>query len=528
MAEASASGVTYVNTCPFCGKKLDVDSDLRRHLEDIHQITVKTLAQKNARSVELMPMPCKTTNGKLSIIRAKLKVLKSILNENFDLYLEQLRHWIHCDITRLEFDTNVRTFFTRETIMSHHDFIVMFLKEIQMISRTFRKSPIIYSNSTSTPIIPAYLNFPSKTSISSVFPSASTYSNPVMKPPLSAQLNLTSKPLVSTHSNLVSKPSSSNNSYAVSKPSTSNHSYAASKPSSSNHLYASSKPSTSNPLYASPKSSTSNHLYATATNSNHLYAAASKSSTLNHLYAATSKPSTSNHLYAAASNPSVSNHLYTVAKPSTSNQLYSATNPSTSNHSHSTTKPSTSTRFNPALKPTLSNLNLGSKEKLSDSNLKNNNHLTNEGIGMPNATFMPGATGGITSDDTSIKNSETLYALSIVSSWKNECANLQKKEFSKRIIKNIFDHIEQRRESIRVRPDGTIYDTRKTDPKEVTPNDPPKYTGDVTLPEILDTLLANPQLIPRKNMYDKAIRTIMKSMEKGEIEIPASSEEENV
>lgn len=537
MAEAGASGAAFVNACPFCSKKMNVDSDFRRHLEDVHHITIKQLGKKCGRSIALVPMPCKTASGKLSLIRGKLKVLKSMLNENFALYMEHFRRWIQCDITRLEFDTNIQEFFTRETIMFHHDFIVMFLKEIQMISRTFRKSPNICPNST--PTLPAYLNFPPKASISAVFPS-STYSNPIIRPPLSAQLNLTSKPSISTHSNLALKPPASNYFLTVPKSSTFNNPYTASKVSTSNNLYAAPKPCISNHLYTASKPSTSNHSCtgSKSSASNHLYATASKPSTSNQSYS-TTKPSTSINSYStikssASSNSysstkaSTCNNSYSTIKPSTSSNSYCTAKPSASN-SCSAKKPSTPAHFSPASKLVPpSHLNIASKEKSPDGNLKKNNQLTNEGINIPNAAFMSSAAGRRASDDSLLKNSETLYALSIVSSWENECVDMQKKEFSRRIIKNIFDHIEQRRESIRVRPDRTIYDTRKTDSKYVNPNDLPKYTGDVTLPEILDTLLANPQLIPRKNMYDKAIRTIMKAMEKGELEIPASSEEENV
>ncbi|GFR02405.1 c2H2-type domain-containing protein [Trichonephila clavata] len=503
MAEASASGCSLMNPCPFCKKKTDDEAEFIRHLGNIHNITIQQFCKKSG--TELMS----SAERKLFLMKGKVRVLKGVLGENFNLYLEHFKHWIHCDITRLEFDNSVRTLFTRETIMFHHDFIAKFLEEIQIISRTFRKT--ICPNSTPTPTLPAYLNFPSKASISSIFPS--TYSNPIMKPPLSAHLNLAS---ISSHLNLASKPSTSNNSYAVSKPSTFNNSYAAPKVSTSNHSYVASKPSVSNHLYTVSKPSTSTNSntgskLSTSTNSN----TGSKSST-----------STNSN---TGSKSSTSTNSNTGSKSSTSNHLHAtASKPSTSNNSYSATKTLTSARINPASKliPP-SHLNLATKEKSSDSNLKKNNQLTNEGINIPNATFMSSAAGRQASDDTPLKNSETLYALSIVSSWENECVDLQKKEFSRRIIKNIFDHIEQRRKSIRVRPDKTTYDTRKTD-SNVNPNDPPKYTGDVTLPEILDTLLANPQLIPRKNMYDKAIRTIMNAMEKGELEIPASSEEENV
>ncbi|GFV75115.1 c2H2-type domain-containing protein [Trichonephila clavipes] len=554
MAEAGASEFSFLNSCPFCDQKVGDDVGFRKHLLDIHSIGVKQICNKAGRSIELVPVTYNTIEGKFIIVKGKLRLLKGLLEKNFSLYVEHFKHWIHCDITRLEFDNNVRTFFTRDTIMYHHDFIAMYLKEIQVLSKPFRK--FFFSNSTSTPILPAYLNFPSKASICSAFPS--TYSNPVVKPPLSAQLNLTT---ISSHLNLASKPSTSNNSYAVSKPSTfnnsfaapkvstSNHSYVASKPPVSNHLCSASKPSTSVNSNTGSKSSSSTNSNAgskssTSTNSNagsksstsansnagsksststHSNAgskssstnsnAGSKSSTSTHSNAG-SKSSTSTHSNAgsksststnsnagsksststnsnAGSKSSTSNHLYaTASKPSTSNQSYSSAKPSTSNNSYSATKPSTSARISPASKLVPpSHLNLATKEKSADSNLKKNSQLTNEGINILNATFMSSAAGRQASDDTPLKNSETLYALSIVSSWENECVDMQKKEFSRRIIKNIFDHIEQRRKSIRVRPDNTIYDTRKTDSKYVNPNDQPKYAGDVTLPEILDTLL---------------------------------------
>ncbi|GFY72719.1 c2H2-type domain-containing protein [Trichonephila inaurata madagascariensis] len=491
MAEAGASGYSFVNSCPFCDQKVGDDVDFRRHLLDIHSIGVKQLSNKAGSSIELVPVTYNTIEGKFIIVKGKLRLLKGLLEENFNLYLEHFKRWIHCDITRLEFDNNVRTFFIHDEIMYHHDFIAVFLKEIQVLSKPFRK--IFSSNSTSTPILPAYLNFPSKASISSAFPS--TYSNPDVKPPLSAQLDLTT---ISSHLNLASKPST-NNSYAVSKPSTFNNSFAAPKVSTSNHSYVASKPSVSNHLCSASKPSSSTNSNtgsksSTSTNSN----TSSKSSiSTNSNTGSKSCTSTNSN---AGSKSSTSTNSNAGSKSSTSNHLYAtASKPSTSNNSYSATKPSTSARISPASKLVPpSHLNLATKEKSADGNLKKNNQLTNEGINIPNATFMSSAAGRQASDDTPLKNSETLYALSIVSSWENECVDMQKKEFS-RVCTVV-----------------------------VNPNDPPKYAGDVTLPEILDTLLANPQLIPRKNMYDKAIRTLMKAMEKGELEIPASNEEKNV
>ncbi|GIX89938.1 transcriptional adapter 1 [Caerostris extrusa] len=117
----------------------------------------------------------------------------------------------------------------------------------------------------------------------------------------------------------------------------------------------------------------------------------------------------------------------------------------------------------------------------------------------------------------SLPDQETMYALSIITAWEKGLPVVNKKFVSimhatvKRIIKNISKVISLRRRTIRVRADGSVYDILKD--HGMNPEDQPKYSGSVTLPELLDALKAHPQLIPAKSMYSITIQAIIKSLE---------------
>ncbi|KAF8766622.1 hypothetical protein HNY73_019669 [Argiope bruennichi] len=124
----------------------------------------------------------------------------------------------------------------------------------------------------------------------------------------------------------------------------------------------------------------------------------------------------------------------------------------------------------------------------------------------------------------SLQDQETLYALSLVSSWENGCRNVKKRLVPivycaiKQLIRGISRAIATRRKCIKVKPNGLVYDVRKTDPKDVSPDDQLKYTGSVTLPELLDALEAHPNLIPLKSIYNVTIQSIMNSVERQRVQ----------
>ncbi|KAF8766623.1 hypothetical protein HNY73_019669 [Argiope bruennichi] len=86
------------------------------------------------------------------------------------------------------------------------------------------------------------------------------------------------------------------------------------------------------------------------------------------------------------------------------------------------------------------------------------------------------------------------------------------------LIRGISRAIATRRKCIKVKPNGLVYDVRKTDPKDVSPDDQLKYTGSVTLPELLDALEAHPNLIPLKSIYNVTIQSIMNSVERQRVQ----------
>ncbi|GBN04929.1 hypothetical protein AVEN_275560-1 [Araneus ventricosus] len=330
MAEAIATNNSLVNVCPFCDKKLDNEYELRSHLEEIHNISLTYTSEKQCEAdiEDISKYYTISAIKKNSLLGSKMKELKNALKENFGLYLQQMKLWINCDITRLQFHENVCSLFTPETIKIHNEFLLCFLKEIRSLSRLPQATPI-------------------------------------------------------------------------------------------------------------------------------------------------------------ASFAFTPGDLTSLEMPSTSSQP---------NANHATEN---------------INLNVSSCSAMIDSyEQQSNSRYT-------------------------LPDEETLYALSIVSAWENGCTNVDKRlvpivySAVEHVIKNISKAIAIRRKCIKVKPNGLVYDTGKVDSKDVSPDDQPKYSGSVTLPELLDALEAHPELIPLKSIYNITIQTIMKSLERQKAKSQGDSEKED-
>ncbi|KAG8186570.1 hypothetical protein JTE90_020867 [Oedothorax gibbosus] len=61
----------------------------------------------------------------------KMRALKCILKDYFPMYIEKLKEWINCKISRTEFEEHVRPFFDENSVLIHNEFLICFLNEIR-------------------------------------------------------------------------------------------------------------------------------------------------------------------------------------------------------------------------------------------------------------------------------------------------------------------------------------------------------------------------------------------------------------